>query len=84
METATVIEQEQPTPVPTAVTPRQEEAPTMTLSSYGGKLTREQLSEVPTPLATATHKPVPHIELVEKLIEALDCTYDTVASDRLA
>ena len=43
----------------------------MTLSSYGGKLTREQLSRVPTPCATATHKPIPHIEVVEKLIEAL-------------
>ncbi len=71
METATMIEHEQPTPVPTAVAPRHEEAPTMTLSSYGGRLTREQLSEIPTPEATATHKPVPHIEVVEKLIEAL-------------
>ena len=43
----------------------------MTLSSYGGKLTREQLSRVPTPVGTATHKPIPHIEVVEKLIEAL-------------
>ena len=46
METVTVIEQEQPTPMPTLVTGSQDAAPTMMLSCYGGKLTREQLSEV--------------------------------------
>jgi hypothetical protein len=45
-------------------------APTMTLCSYGNKLTREELSQVKTPVATATHKPIPHIAVVEKLIEA--------------
>jgi len=43
----------------------------MTLCSYGSKLTREELSRVETPAATATHKPIPHIAVVEKLIEAL-------------
>ena len=51
-------------PVPAA-------APTMTLCSYGTKLTREELARVATPAATATHKPIPHIAVVEKLIEAL-------------
>ena len=46
-------------------------APTMTLCSYGSKLTREELARVATPAATATHKPIPHISAVEKLIEAL-------------
>ncbi|HEX8800927.1 MAG TPA: hypothetical protein VF772_20060 [Terriglobales bacterium] len=46
-------------------------APTMTLCSYASKLTREELARVATPAATATHKPVPHIAVVEKLIEAL-------------
>lgn len=46
-------------------------APTMTLCSYGSKLTREELGRVPTPVATSTHKPIPHIAVVEKLIEAL-------------
>ena len=46
-------------------------APTMTLCSYGTKLTREELARVATPAATATHKPIPHIAVVEKLIEAL-------------
>jgi len=43
----------------------------MTLCSYGTKLTREELARVETPAATATHKPIPHIAVVEKLIEAL-------------
>jgi hypothetical protein len=70
METAAVLEQETTIPAPTLAEPP-EQAPTMTLSSYGGKLTREQLSRVRTPTATATHKPIPHIEVVEKLAEAL-------------
>jgi len=43
----------------------------MTLCSYGSKLTREELARVTTPAATATHKHIPHIAVVEKLIEAL-------------
>ena len=70
METAVVREHQQLAPV-SEIAEIPEQAPTMTLSSYGGKLTREQLSHVPTPSPTATHKPVPHIEVVEKLIEAL-------------
>ena len=45
-------------------------APTVTLCSYGNKLTREELAQVKTPAGTATHKPIPHIAVVEKLIEA--------------
>jgi hypothetical protein len=70
METVTVLEHEQLAPV-SAIAAPQGQAPTMTLSSYGGKITREQLSRVPTPSATATHKPIPHIKVVEKLVEAL-------------
>ena len=62
-------EQEQPVGVLTS--PAAVPAPTMTLCSYGAKLTREELSRVETPAATATHKPIPHIAVVEKLIEAL-------------
>ena len=43
----------------------------MTLCSYGSELTREELSRVATPAATAAHKRVPHIAVVEKLTEAL-------------
>ena len=70
METAAVLEQSEQIAAPAIAAPP-EQAPIMTLSCYGGKLTREQLSRVPTPCATATHKPIPHIEVVKKLIEAL-------------
>jgi hypothetical protein len=68
MQETTVIEQEQPYGAILASTSAP--APTMTLCSYGSKLTREELSRVQTPAATATHKPIPHIAVVEKLIEA--------------
>ena len=40
-------------------------APTMTLCSYGNKLTREELARVATPAGTATHKTIPHIAVVK-------------------
>src|ERR1019366_1526221 len=69
MQETTVIEQDQP--VGAILSPVPAPAPTMTLCSYGTKLTREELARVVTPAATATHKPIPHIAVVEKLIEAL-------------
>jgi hypothetical protein len=45
--------------------------PTMTLCSYGSKLTREELAQGKTLAGTTTHKSIAHIEVVEKLIEAL-------------
>ena len=51
-------------------------APTVTLCSYGNKLTREELAQVRTPAGTATHKPIPHTTVVEKLIEALKLSSD--------
>jgi hypothetical protein len=69
MQETNLVEQEQPVGVLT--TPIPAPAPTMTLCSYGTKLTREELARVATPAATATHKPIPHIAVVEKLIEAL-------------
>jgi hypothetical protein len=69
MQEITLIEQEQPVGVLT--TPVPVPAPTMTLCSYRSKLTREELTRVATPVGTATHKPIPHIAVVEKLIEAL-------------
>ena len=44
---------------------------TSTLLSSTGKLTREQLALVPTPAATATHKPIPHAEVVAAIVETL-------------
>ncbi len=36
---------------------------TGTLISYGNKLSREDLAHIPTPPATATHRPIPHHEI---------------------
>ena len=69
MPETNLIEQEQPVGVLASPVPAS--APTITLCSYGTKLTREELVRVATPAATATHKPIPHIAVVEKLIEAL-------------
>ena len=69
MHETNLIEQEQPVGVLTSPVPVPD--PTMTLCSYGPKLTREELARVATPAATATHKPIPHIAVVDKLIEAL-------------
>src|SRR6516164_5920198 len=69
MQETTVIEQDQP--IGEILNSTLAPAPTMTLCSYGSKLTREELARVATPAATATHKPIPHIAVVEKLIEAL-------------
>jgi len=55
--------------VATEITPAG--ASTMTLCSYGNMLTREELARVKTPAGTAAHKPIPHITVVEKLVEAL-------------
>ena len=35
------------------------------------KLSREELALVPTPAGTATHKPIPHAEVVNAIIETL-------------
>ena len=39
--------------------------------SYRNKHTREESARVATPAGTPTHKPIPHSEVVEKLIEVL-------------
>jgi hypothetical protein len=45
---------------------------TSTLIGYGGRtIGREELALVPTPAATETHRPVPHHEIVQALIETL-------------
>jgi hypothetical protein len=55
-----------------------------TLISYAGKLTREQLALVQTPMGTATHKPVPHIEVVNAIIETLGFRHIGVVKDEYA
>jgi hypothetical protein len=80
MQETNLIEQ----PVGALTTPIPAPAPTMTLCSYGTKLTREELARVATPAATATHKPIPHIAVVEKLIEALGFRQIGVAQEEYA
>jgi hypothetical protein len=41
------------------------------LLSRNGKLTREQLALVQTPAGTATHRPIPHHEVVGALVDTL-------------
>src|SRR6266849_1441668 len=55
-----------------------------TLIASGGKLSRQELVLVPTPAATATHKPVPHAEVVEAVIETLGFRHIAVAHDEYA
>ena len=42
-----------------------------TLLSQVGKLTREQLALVSTPPATATHRPIPHADVIGALVDTL-------------
>ncbi len=42
-----------------------------TLIVAAGTIDRQQLALVPTPPATITHKPVPHVEVVNALVETL-------------
>jgi Domain of unknown function (DUF932) len=55
-----------------------------TLIASAGKLSRQELVLVPTPPGTATHKPVPHGELVEALIETLGFRHIAVVRDEYA
>src|SRR5206468_11951104 len=55
-----------------------------TLIALGSKLTREQLALVPTPLATATHRPIPHAEVVTGLVETLGFRHIGVVQEEYA
>jgi hypothetical protein len=55
-----------------------------TLLSYGGKLTRDQLALVETPPGTATHRPVPHSEVIDALVETLGFRHIAVVKDEYA
>lgn len=54
------------------------------LIANDGKLTREQLALVPTPQGTSTHRPVPHVEVVNGLIETLGFRHIGVVKDEYA
>ena len=55
-----------------------------TLIASTAKLTRQQLAAVPTPLGTATHRPVPHAEIVEALVESLSFRHIGVVQEEYA
>ena len=57
---------------------------TSTLISAGGKLTRQELVLVPTPLGTTTHKIIPHAEVIEALVETLGFRHIGVVSEEYA
>jgi uncharacterized protein DUF932 len=54
------------------------------LVSLAGKLMREQLYLVPTPPGTATHRPIPHSEIVQALLETLSSRQIGVVKDEYA
>lgn len=55
-----------------------------TLIASTAKLTRQQLAAFPTPLGTATHRPVPHGEVIEALLETLSFRHIGVVKDEYA
>src|SRR5437867_3419421 len=57
---------------------------TSTLISYSGKISRTELDQVPTPPATPTHIPIPHIEVVETLVETLNLRHIGVVAEEFA
>ena len=48
------------------------------------RLTREQVAAIPTPQGTASWKPLPHIEVVESVIESLSFRHISVVKDEYA
>ena len=57
---------------------------TSTLISHSGKITRGELAQVPTPLGTTTHRPVPHHEIVEALVETLSFRHIGIVGEEYA
>ena len=55
-----------------------------TLIASTAKLTRQELAAVITPEATATHRPVPHAEVVEVLVETLSFRHIGVVTEEYA
>src|SRR6266481_1597394 len=57
---------------------------TSTLISYSGKISKAELAQIPTPPATPTHVPIPHLEVVEKLIGTLSLRHIGVVGEEFA
>ena len=61
--------------------------PNATLLAYkpgDRKLSRDQLANVPCPFGTETHKPIPHIELVDSVLDSLAMRQINIVSDEYA
>ena len=54
------------------------------LIAQDSRLTRADLALVPTPPGTATHRPVPHIEVVTALVETLGFRHISIVHDEYA
>jgi hypothetical protein len=57
---------------------------TSTLITSGKKISREELASIPTPEATRTHRPVPHHEIAQALVETLSFRHIAVLRDEYA
>jgi len=57
---------------------------TSTLCSQTGTIDRPQLALVPTPQGTATHRPIPHHEVVNALLETLGFRHIGVVAEKYA
>src|SRR5437868_11314234 len=55
-----------------------------TLITCTGKITRAELANLPTPPATATHVPIPHVAVVEGLVETLSRRHIGVVGEEFA
>jgi hypothetical protein len=55
-----------------------------TLIPETGLITRQQLATIPTPLGTATHRPIPHAEVVNALVETLGLRKIGVVAEQYA
>ena len=53
-------------------------------SDTNGKLTRQELALVPSPLSTATHQVIPHIQIVESLQESLGFRHIAIVTEEYA
>ena len=57
---------------------------TSTLMPCNGKITRAELAQVPTPPATTTYVPIPHLAVVEGLVETLSRRHIGVVGEEFA
>jgi len=55
-----------------------------TLITCTGKITRVELARVPTPPATTTHVPIPHLTVVEGLVDTLSRRHIGVVDEEFA